>query len=344
MSRPHPLPAAELDEVIRLVGDWEPLRKARIFITGGTGFFGMWLLESLAHANRAMDLDVRATILTRDAVSFHSRAPHLQGEPFQWIEGDVRRFPFPDGHFSHVIHGATSTKAGPYGLHPKEMLDTIIAGTQRVLDFAVGAGAKRMLYLSSGAVYGAQPTDLKNVPENYPGAPDPLDGHSVYGQGKRLAEHLCALQQEQHGIEIPIARGFAFVGPHLPLDSHFAIGNFIGDALAGRPIHIAGDGTPFRSYLYASDLAAWLWSMLLRGQGGRAYNLGSDEDLTILDLANRTAQPRHLEIVQAKEAQLGAPASRYVPSIVRAQQELGLKVSVPLDEAIDRTLRWHQAH
>ena len=338
------LPVSELDEVVRAVGDWEPLRGARLFITGGTGFFGMWLLESLAHANRALDLGLSATVLTRDAAGFHARAPHLQDGVFQWIEGDVRNFPFPDGSFSHVIHGATSTQANLYGDQPKEMLDTIVAGTQRVLDFAMRAGTKRLLFLSSGAVYGAQPSDLTHVPEDYLGAPDILDPGTVYGQGKRMAELLCALHQKQHGLEIPIARGFAFVGPHLPLDAHFAIGNFIGDALAGRPIHIGGDGTPFRSYLYASDLAAWLWTILLQGQGSRAYNVGSDEDLSVLDLARRIAQPRHLEITQAEQVIPGAPPSRYVPSIERAKQELGLRIRVPLDEAIERTLRWHQQH
>ena len=344
MSRMSPLPVAELDEVVRSVGDWEPLRGARLFITGGTGFFGMWLLESLAHANRALDLGLRATVLTRDAATFHARAPHLLSEPFQWIEGDVRNFPFPDGSFSHVIHGATSTQANLYGDQPKEMLDTIVAGTQRVLDFATLAGVKRLLFLSSGAVYGVQPSGITHLPEDFQGGPDPLDHLSVYAQGKRMAEHLCALHQKQHGIEIPIARGFAFVGPHLPLDAHFAIGNFISDVLAGRPIRLGGDGTPFRSYLYASDLTAWLWTILLKGSGARAYNVGSDDDLSILDLAHRIAQPRRLEIIQAKQAVPGSPPTRYVPSIERAKQELGLRVRVPLDEAIERTLRWHQAH
>ncbi len=337
------LPVSELDEVVRAVGDWEPLRGARLFITGGTGFFGTWLLESLAHANRVLDLGLSAAILTRDATAFQSQMPHLSGEPFHWVEGDVGHFPFPEGVFTHIIHGATSTRANPNGAQPEELLDTIVAGTQRVLDFSVRAGAKRLLYLSSGGVYGIQPQDLGRIPEDYRGAPDPLDDRSVYAQGKRLAEHLCVLHQKRHGIETPVARGFAFVGPHLPLDAHFAIGNFLGDALAGRPIRIGGDGTPLRSYLYASDLATWLWTMLLKGQGGRAYNLGSDQALSILDLARSIGQLGGLEVIQSKHPVPGAPPLRYVPDITRAKLELGLEVRVPLDKAIERTLRWHRA-
>ena len=149
------------------------------------------------------------------------------------------------------------------------MLSTILAGTERTLQFAAQCDARKFLLTSSGAVYGRQPPELTHVPESYDGAPDPLNPASVYAEGKRAAELMCAVYQkaaEANGMEFEakIARCWAFCGPHLPLDAHFAIGNFIGDVLAGRPISIAGDGTPRRSYLYAAELAAWLWTVLFR--------------------------------------------------------------------------------
>jgi dTDP-glucose 4,6-dehydratase len=222
------------------------------------------------------------------------------------------------------------------------MFDTIVEGTRRVLDVAIQSGAQKFLLTSSGAVYGAQPPELSQVGEEYSGAPDSLDIRSAYGAGKRAAEYLCCAYQERYNLNVTVARGFAFVGPHLPLEIHFAIGNFLRDAMRGGPIKINGDGTPLRSYLYAADLAVWLWEILLRGKAGRAYNVGSDEAVSILEAARVVAscfdpQP---QVVIAQEAKAGVLPSRYVPSTLRAREELGLQQHIELREAIRRTVDW----
>jgi len=321
-------------------------RGQSFFITGGTGFFGMWLLESFAHANDTLDLGARATVLTRDPAAFALKAPHLAGRSdLTFIQGDVRTFTFPAGQFGYIIHAATEASAKLNEEAPHEMLDAIIGGTRRVLEFAAQCGVKKLLLTSSGAVYGRQPPDLSHMPEDYLGAPDPLLPGSAYGEGKRVSEHLCSVHARQHGYEVKIARCFAFVGPHLPLDAHFAIGNFIRDALAGGPIRVGGDGTPYRSYLYAADLAIWLWTILLRGEHARAYNVGSDEALSIAELAQRVAklcppiQPINIAHIPA----LNTATTRYVPSISRATTELELRSHIPLHDALVRTRRWHAA-
>jgi nucleoside-diphosphate-sugar epimerase len=343
----QPLPTSDLDHILDKTRPlWEEMRNKHIFITGGTGFFGCWLLESFSYINRELNLNARATVLTRDPAAFAMKCPHLAADPaLAFLAGDVRSFSFPDGDFQYIIHAANEASARQAAEQPLEMLTTIIDGTARVLNFAQTHATRKLLLTSSGAVYGKQPASLTHVPEDYPGGPDPLDPASVYAEGKRISEQMCALQSMHSPIEIKIARCFAFVGPHLPLDTHFAIGNFIGDVLAGKPIRINGDGTPRRSYLYASDLAIWLWTMLFQSPHLIPVNVGSDHDLSILELAQAVVQSlkASLDIHVAKEATPGADVARYVPSVDRARRLLGLNENVDLQEAIRRTAAWYVA-
>jgi dTDP-glucose 4,6-dehydratase len=159
-----------------------------------------------------------------------------------------------------------------------------------------------------------------------------------------MAEWMCATASRAGGFEATIARGFAFLGPYSPIDAHFAAGNFIRDALAGRPIIVQGDGTAVRTYLYAADLAIWLWTILIRGETGRAYNVGSEQEINIADLARLVAEV--VGLAGAIEVRgipiVGERPERYVPSTVRARTELHLEERIDLTESIRRTIAWHR--
>ena len=320
---------------------WETLAGARLFVTGGTGFFGCWLLESFAWANDRLKLDASMTVLTRSPEAFRAKAPHLASHrAIHLVQGDVRSFDYPSGRFTHVIHAATEASAQINREQPLDMLDTIVTGARRMLDFAAQAGVRRVLLISSGAVYGQQPPELERISEDYRGGPDPMDARWVYGEGKRVAELLGTVYARTYGIDVLTARCFAFVGPYLPLDAHFAIGNFINDCLHRRPIEVRGDGSPCRSYLYAADLAIWLWTILAKGQSCRPYNVGSEHSLSIAELAAtvREAMGSKHEVRIAKPHQGGVSTERYVPDISRIRRELGLEQWVPLEESIRRTV------
>ena len=324
---------------------WEDLREKRVFVTGGTGFFGKWLLESFAWANDQLKLNAQMQVLSRNPDSFKARYPHFaQASGIRFHQGDVRDFEFPQERFDFIIHAATDASAQLNAKNPLLMVDTIVEGTRRALEFSRHCGAKRFLLASSGAIYGKQPPDLSHVPEDYSGAPDPTQPASAYGEAKRLAELLCSIYRKQCGVETTIARCFAFVGPYLPLDIHYAIGNFIRDGLAGGPIYVAGDGTPYRSYLYAADLAIWLWTILFRGIPGEAYNVGSEDVISIKDLAYKIAASfsNSPKVVIAKSPVPGRPPDRYVPSIKKARESLGLDSWIKSQEALNRTIRWNQ--
>lgn len=350
--RPGPVPdmnplSADLDLILsRTEGLWEEVRGQRIFITGGTGFFGCWLLESFAWANDKLGLNAEAHVLTRDFEAFEKKAPHLAGHPaIRFQVGDVCALEPPAGQFAYVIHAATQSSATIDEADPLRMFDTIVGGTRCALELARHCGARGILLTSSGAVYGRQPPDITHLPEAYAGSPDPSNAGSAYGEGKRAAELMCAICADAYGFGAKIARCFAFVGPYLPMDVHFAVGNFIRDAMRGDPIRIKGDGTPYRSYLYAADLAVWLWTILFRGKSSRPYNVGSEEAVSIRDVANMAAglssPPLPVHVAMTPDP-TKAP-ERYVPATGRARKELKVEQSVGLVEAIRRTAAWNKA-
>ncbi len=308
MPSMKPVDQADLDHILQHV-DLTGLRGERVFITGGTGFFGCWLLESFLHANRKLGLNAQATVLTRNPAAFAEKAPHLaKDSAITLLAGDVKSYEFPAAHHAFVIHAATDSGGQQAKSTPAELRASIVDGTRHTLRFAAATCARRLLYTSSGAVYGPQPPSLTHIPESYTGRAAVDD---VYGTAKLESEELCLAQP---GLETSVARCFAFLGPHLPLDAHFAAGNFIRDAISGKPLHIRGDGTPRRSYLYTADLMIWLWTMLLRAPAGGIYNTGSEESVSIAELAALTAKTlRHgLPIQIAQKAAPGTPIAQYV--------------------------------
>lgn len=339
-----PLPPTDLELVLDHTRPlWEEARGQRLYLTGGTGFFGRWLAESFCHANDRLDLKATLTLLTRDAAGFQTREPHCARHPaIRLHHGDILTCDFPEGEFRLVIHAFVDTD--PARL-PLERFLNNLDGTRRVLEFAASRKTKRFLFCSSGAVYGRQPLDITHVPEEFVSGPDPLRAESCYAEHKHAGEYLCSAFSAAHGFDALIARCFAFSGPLLPMDLGFAIGNFVRDALKGGPLSISGDGTPRRSYLYAADLAVWLWTILFRGAARRAYNVGSGHSVSIAELARTVTEEvcPGADIRIAKQPTPGAAPERYVPSVERARRELGLEERVPLRESIRRMAAWSAA-
>ena len=309
-----------------------------LLITGGTGFFGKSILRYLAFSNQKPSCsDVSITLLSRHPEKFICEYGYLLERLNATVQyGDIlQRESLPwEKNFSHVLHAAADSSLGP-SLDSMSRYDQIVSGTRNILDLALNTKAKRFLLTSSGAVYGAQPQDLIAIPEGYLGMPDPLDAINAYGVAKRTAEHLCALYYKKFGLNFSIARCFAFVGQDLPLDIHFAIGNFISDALKNSSIEVKGDGSPLRTYLNQNDLAEWLIKILLDGRPGEAYNVGSDEKISIRDLAYLV---RDIIAPHKKVSIIGTPSleirNRYVPDISKVRAEFNLQVKISLRDSI----------
>lgn len=307
------------------------MKPTLIFLTGGTGFFGKSILSMLG---RGFGSELKFIVLSRDPAKFLTDHPEFSGlQTVDFITGDIRDFQFPKRSFDYIFHAAAPAKAMPPGVER----DIIIRGTHRVLDFARQCGAKRLLFVSSGAVYGPQPPDLERIPEDFSCHPT-----TEYGIAKYEAEQMCL----DSGIETVIARCFAFVGPYLNRNIHFAIGNFIRDCLANQDIEIKGDGTPYRSYLFADDLVKWLFTILFEGHTGQTYNVGSDRAISIRELAETVRRVLHSDnqIVIRGTPVPGQPSARYVPDIAKIQRELHVRIETGLEDAIRKTVQNDQAN
>lgn len=314
----------------------ERLQNKNIFLSGGTGFFGKSILDYL---NRDGIWKGKLYILSRNPDRFSQENPELVKLPgLEFVQGDIRSFDYstlPD--LDYVIHAATEADSKLNAENPDEMYSVIVDGTKHILKMCAARKARRLLYVSSGAVYGVQPPDLPNIAEDYPCSPV-----TAYGKGKLDAENICLADN----TDTVIARCFAFVGPYLPIDKHFAIGNFIKNILSAEDINIQGDGIPYRSYMYSDDLVEWLLVILLEGKSNEAYNVGSDEAVSIAGLAGEVAGfslSKQQNINIARKKMDGVLAPRYVPSIDKARNGLGLRCKISLKEAIRETINYHKS-
>lgn len=322
------MPSALLSEPVALNG-------RRIFVTGGTGFVGRSLLDYFAESAAHHGADFEITVLSRQSEAFVQRFPTYADHAWmRFVAGDLDRLP-GHGNYSDLIHAAADTHRGDARI---AWFDQLVTGTRNVLDFAVRSGVKRTLFVSSGAVYGGTSAGDHPLEDDAVTAPILADPRTVYGQGKRVAEHLCALFNEQHDIGCVIARCFAILSPHMPLDGPYAAGNFIRDALSqDRPaIDIAGNPRTLRSYIDGRDMAHWLCVLLLRGVQGEAYNVGSDQAVSMPQLARTICTALSIDKeVRLDPAGAARPYSVYVPAIGKAAS-LGLRIETSLEDAIRR--------
>jgi dTDP-glucose 4,6-dehydratase len=318
------------------------LKNQKIFITGGTGFFGKWLVESLLYFNHRLNLNIEIGLLTRNINRFIQNNKELaQNKYIRFYEGDIISFNYPCDDYSYFIHAASRDKFN--GEDSIKRFLILSEGTKRLLEYAIGCNVKKLLLISSGGVYGKESNKLNQIREDSCCSPDTTDPDSCYGEGKRVAELLCSMYAQKFNFEIKIARCFSFIGPYFPLDIHFAIGNFINDAINGRNIIIRGDGSPVRSYMYASDLMIWLWTILFKGNTGVVYNVGSDEAFTLKEIAKLIAskfEGIHVDILN--EINNDDNTNRYIPSIDLAKNQLGLEININLDEAIQKTINFQR--
>jgi dTDP-glucose 4,6-dehydratase len=322
-----------------------PLAGRHVVLTGGSGTLGLWLLEILALLNRVHDWEIRATILSRRANGIPERLPHLNDPHFTFQSIDVRHLAELPADADHILHAAALTDRRQIASIPVQVIETNTLGTDRVLQAAVRTESLRsFVHLSSGLILGkAAPGE--NLGEEHTGRlPAPFGG-DVYIESKRGAEALAYAQASESKLPVVVLRPFTMLGPYQPLDLPWAVTDFMREALAGGPIRMLSDGSPVRSFLYLADFAFWVLIAALHAPARSVYHVGSDEAIDMLSLAKLVAaefQPA--PAILTGLGRIPTQAHRLVPDIRRAARDLQLRPTVPLTEALHRTVLWHKLH
>lgn len=306
-----------------------------LLLIGGSGFFGKSFLD--AHRRgllKPWSVD-RIVVVARSASSLRRDHPDLLGGDISLLDADAARaesLPAAD----IVIHAASSTDARRYAADPRAERANILGAMENYARIAERVHRQsRIVFASSGAVYGQQPSSLAELPEDFtPGEAAGLAEYKRdYAEAKRLSENRIA-ELGAAGLSVSVARCFAFVGYYLPRDQHFAIGNFLADGLAGRPVKVNARKAVYRSYMHSDDLMRWLMAIAEAASPATpTYNVGSDEALTMGEVAGIVAS--RFGVAADVPSVTDPSVDRYIPSIARARRELGLKLTFDLRAAVD---------
>jgi UDP-glucuronate decarboxylase len=317
-------------------------RYNHVLLTGGTGFFGQSILRYWLNSQSTLPFK-RLTILSRDPDKFLRQNQDFQGVPWLIItKADLRTTVEIEDRVDLVIHLAAESTRGPL-FSPLQTYDDMVHGTRNILDCAVKNGAKNFFYASSGGVYGGS-DKMKPLCESDPilvgNLIDPAP--MAYSWAKSAGEHLCWLARNEYGLKVCVGRFFSFSGVGLPFDAHFAVGNFIRDALEDGVIRISGDSEMVRSYLDQTDLAAWINHLAFGGYDGEVINIGSPIPVTIGDLANKCASlvgdgctVKFLK--KPSKSLTGLHRKNYYPDVTKALR-YGCKITKDLDQSLNEMI------
>ena len=302
---------------------------------GGSGFVGKSIETELIRANYG-----NVTSVSRSLHKDSQREAESNG--IKYLNWDIRTKCEMQANFDTIIHTATPTSSTLMTGQPREMTKMVTQGMQNVIEFASRhKNPPKVLFTSSGAVYGEMPLELERFPEIWNQLEEPERARSPYAEGKVLAESILNDASKSGKCVGLIARLFTFSGVNIPLDKNFAVGNFVRDAISLRKIYVRSDGSSIRSYMDDQDLARWLLRILEVGLPEHAYHVGSERPISIRALADITARRagqmlgHDIDVIVQGLVSPFDGTSRYVPSTIKSRAELDVDEKITLEESID---------
>jgi UDP-glucuronate decarboxylase len=312
------------------------VRGEEVLVTGGAGFIGSWLSESL------VALGAKVTVLDNLSTGSLKNVEHLLGLPnFKFVEGDVSRLEIGE-RYDFIVHAASVPAPDAYVERPVDAMLPNSLGTLKVLETS-RRHESTVLYTSTSEVYGD--AEVVPTPETYWGRVNPIGVRSCYDESKRFGEALCMAYLRQYGVDVRVARIFNTYGPRLDPSAGYArvVSRFIAQALKGQPITVHGDGRQTRSFLYVADAVEALVKMMAKeGLKGEVVNVGNSREVTILELAElikRLTGSRSPIVFQPPRPD---DPRRRCPDISKAGKLLGWGPRTPLEEGLRLTIRWFE--
>jgi dTDP-glucose 4,6-dehydratase/UDP-glucuronate decarboxylase len=345
------------------LSEFKSISGRNLLITGGAGFLGYYLVQSVLFWNSKVDSSQCIKLTVMD--NFMRGVPEWlmdlkKDKKLHLSKHDITK-PLPDHmeDFQYIIHAASIASPTYYRKYPIETMDANVNGLRFLLDYSrarqnTERPVRGFLFFSSSEIYGNPSTDFIPTPEHYPGSVSCTGPRACYDESKRYGETLCVNFARQYHLPLIIARPFNNYGPGLKITDKRVIPDFVKDILAGKNIRMFSDGTPTRTFCYVADAIIGYYKILIGGQKGEAYNIGvAEPEISMADLARKIVEIStdifeyrgKVELQHSMEADyLTDNPMRRCPDISKARKELGYNPGISLEEGLLRSLLWYSEY
>lgn len=324
---------------------FQKLKQSTCVITGGAGFMGQWLASLIDYLNRRHAFDTKLVLIDKQFDELIKNRPDLcQNKAIELMKLDIRNIQDLPSETNWVIHAAASPDTRMHASNPCEVMSVIADGTAAILKVLSRCSHLNMLLnISSGLIYGNQDLKENSFDEKMVSGVNCATATSSYAEAKRYAETLCQAYRSQYKIPVVTARPFTFMGPFQSLNGPWALNSFIKDALMNNCIRVLGDGKTLRSYMYASDMAIWLLTILLNAESGEVFNVGHPKGINLADLGNLIKDELHKDLpIQLNIGNFNPThQSKFVPNVELAMKKFELDIGISINYGLKKTIDWY---
>jgi dTDP-glucose 4,6-dehydratase len=315
------------------------LKGQNILIIGATSFVGMWMTESILYADQKFKLGLSITIISRNYKKTIERyGKFISSGKIKPIYKSIQDVNSEElSNIQQVVNLATLTD--------NYSGDSQLLGNLKMFEnfwnILNKQSVQNILFTSSGAVYGKNAEKLSYLKETEKSDLNNYYKNLGYGLGKITSEFLGFEWSRRDSLNFKVARLFSFSGAFLPLSNNYIIGNFINNVIHNEPLLIKNPGKVYRSFLYGADMALWLWKILLDGDN-TVYNVGSDKEITTIELANVVSNLYNNELKVIISQDNEGNDESYVPNIDKIKKELNVEIKYDLKLSLNKMINWYK--